>query len=1133
MKNNLLTFVLIFFLGCIANAQVNNVCATDSIKLNAGNHQLGIIQWEKSYDNEHWESIHNANDKTYSFNPTESAYYRAANKFPYCDPNYSLITLILKKPIAKIGEDRIANGDTTWLYGNTAVGATALWEIVEGEGGTIESPNQSITKFSGVPGSTYTLRYTLQNSCGTSSDLMELKFVENQYYDKLVIIDDTDNITSSETEISNGIYKVTFADPVPTIVNQTILVGITGDGFMRKVESVQQNGNYFEIATSQAKLDEILLDGGLELGELHYLNRNGSGRVSNYKKLNNKPTRADFLNNKLSKGNYYFVVDENLESQFNGVTMGGKNNRSDEEPFMDFNFDNTQIFNQDGLNVKLDGALNFYPNLVGDMEMKFFPLGLKRVHVGMKEAKLTFNAKLTIDAETAAETNPYHFNLLTIRKKMIVVIGGVPFLIQTKTQLEGTAKVSASGEASYVAEFENIYKVNAGIIYNQGNWSTYFDDENTTSFEEELIAKASVTGSLDFGPKTYFTINGLAGPYVDPKMTSDLTLCAASQNLDFNWGVNFDVGAKVTVGIHAYMFKEQLFDKSVTIENRKLYTEKTPYMLEYIAGNNQKYTAGQPLQQPLKVRIMSKNGFYSRNVFVTFEAIDNSGNVSEETVLTDNNGLAQTNFTPTANGSAKVRAYVKNCELSYINYAPFTFVFAENVQEGCEKSSLYAGYVINNNILKPTAHLGTPPYTYSSDLVNFSSSIPAISLTPNSNYAFAVKDTAGCVAYTHYSNNPNNNPTSCTNSNLSLNLEVYGKTIVAAANGGVLPYTYSINGGSFVSTNTFANVIVGRNTIIVKDANGCSRTAEIEITNGTSNVVAYFELPQNIIAGQPVVFNNLSNNATSYSWNFGNGNTSTLVNPSAIFSCNDTYLITLTASNGSNNHTFSREIIITDGQICTVTDIQNHVYNVVKIGEQLWMKENLKTSKLNNGISLMDASSMVNWETNANSKPLYSYLPTINSPTYGYLYNWATVNTGQICPSGWRVPNNNDWNNLVDYLNSKGYVNTDSANGIGNILKSCKQINAIDPACVSSSHPRWNSNSINFGIDLYGFSGLPAGRNNPMGQYGNYGIDGYWWSSDEINSTLASVRGLLYNNGSLLNQTAAKTNGMSIRCIKE
>ena len=902
MKNNLYTFIFLFFLSYSVNAQVN-VCATDSIKLNAENHQIGILQWEKSFDTEHWEVIHNANDKTYSFNPSESAYYRVANKFPYCDPNYSSVTLILKQPIAKLGEDRIANGDSTYLYGNTSAGAVSSWEIVEGEGGAINTPAQSITKFTGVPGNSYILRYTLTNSCGTSSDLLNLKFVENQYYDKLVIIDDTDNITSTEAEITAGIYKITFADPVPTIVNQTRLVGITGEGFMRKVESVQQNGNYFEMTTSQAKLDEILLNGGMELGEFQHLDKNGGGRISNYKILNNKPKRSDFLNNSFSKGNYYYVVDETVESQFNGVTASSVNNKN-EDALINFNFDNTQIFNQDGLNVKLDGGLAFYPNIIGDMEMNYFPVGLKRLHVGMKEAKLDFNAKLTIVAETAGETQPYHFNLFTIRKKFIVVIGTVPFLVQTKTELEGSTKFSAAGKMSYVAEFGNVYKVNAGIIYDQGNWSTYFDDENTTTFNDELIAKGSITGSLDFGPKTYITINGLAGPYIDPKMTSDLTLCASSQNLDFNWGVNFDVGGKVTVGVHAYMFKKELFDKNYTVEDRKLYTEKTPYMLEYIAGNNQKYIAGQALQQPLKVRILSKNGFYSRNVFVTFEAIDGSGNISEETVLTDNNGFAQTTFTPSANGTAKVRAFVKNCELSYINYAPFTFTFTENAQVGCENTSLYAGYSINNNILKPIGYLGVPPYTYSTDLLNFSSSLPLLTMQPNNDYNFAVKDTKGCIAYTSYSNNPNNDPTSCVNSNLSVNLSVFGKSIVATVKGGISPYTYSINGGGFFSTNVFANTIVGENTITVKDANGCIKLSKVLVTASKDDLIAYFETPEVLYAGEPVIFTNLSQNGLYYNWNFGDGTTSVLENPTKTYNTAGNYTVSLTTINGSSQNIF-------------------------------------------------------------------------------------------------------------------------------------------------------------------------------------------------------------------------------------
>ena len=90
-------------------------CVSDTIKLKAGNLQFGTLEWEKSFDNTNWTKIPNAQDSIYKFKPIESAYYRAVNKFPYCEPNYSTVTFVQKKPTAYAGTDKLVNDSYTTL----------------------------------------------------------------------------------------------------------------------------------------------------------------------------------------------------------------------------------------------------------------------------------------------------------------------------------------------------------------------------------------------------------------------------------------------------------------------------------------------------------------------------------------------------------------------------------------------------------------------------------------------------------------------------------------------------------------------------------------------------------------------------------------------------------------------------------------------------------------------------------------------------------------------------------------------------------------------------------------------------------------------------------------------------------
>lgn len=1069
-------FLLVAISFLTNNLMAQNIvssCATDTIKLKAGNHQFGTLEWEKSYDNANWEKIPNAQDSIYKFKPKESAYFRVANKFPYCDPNYSPVTLVQAKPKANAGSDRIVNDTYTYLSGNAVAGATATWSILDGTGGTIEQPANSYTKFSGFPDGTngsngsYKLLYKLQNDCGTSADTLTVKFVQNQYYNKIVVVDNTDVISSTPAQLDNGQYIITFNTPVPTIDNQTILIGIVGDGFMRKVDSFTQDGNTFTMTTSQARIEEVINKGGLEVGQLYNVDPiNENLRMSNYHKLLKMPTRADLLNNvELKKGNHYFVVDEQFESPLKGVTYSKGNSKSNKtsststgDEFINYNFDNTELYNNNGIVANLDGHVTFSPNLIGDIDIDWLNFQKTKAIIGVDNATLNFHSKLSITATASGATQPQNITLSTIHKTLLLVIGGVPTLIKIKTQLNATINASATGTVNYVNEYDKTYTVSAGIVYDNGTWSQYFNQNQTSSVTNNLTAQASVTGSLDIGPKIYFTINGIAGPYVDTQMTSDLTLCASTQNLqDFNWQANLDLGAKLTLGIQAYMFKKQLFDKSKTWENRKLFNEKTPYMMEYLSGNNQQYTLGHPLPNSLKVRVLSKNGFYSNHALVTFEALDNSGTVSQTNVWTDSQGVAQVNFTPTANNVSKVQAYVKDCDFNTIEYAPLIFTATQTaVNTDCTHTTLSASFYKNGNTLIPMAYLGIPPYTYSTDFVNFSSTKPAITIAAGQNYKVAVKDANGCVAYAHYYQTTN----ACADSDLQIAVNTFGANAVASAEGGITPYLFALDNGAYGTANTFASLTAGSHLFRVKDANGCIRQSIVTVTNSTNNLVAYFEVPQTINANQPVIFNNLSTNATSYTWDFGNGQTSTSDNPSMIYTINGTYNITLIAYNGTNSNTFSRSIYINNGTTigtypsnfihCNGTPTA--VVDVVNpLTGKTWMDRNLGASRA--ATSSTDAlafGDLYQWGRGVDghqcrNSTITTTLSSTDQPGHGSFIvtnslNWRTPENSNLwqgisginnpCPIGYRIPNNAE---LYEEKNS--WATPDAEGAYNSLLK--------------------------------------------------------------------------------------------------
>ncbi len=100
----------------------------------------------------------------------------------------------------------------------------------------------------------------------------------------------------------------------------------------------------------------------------------------------------------------------------------------------------------------------------------------------------------------------------------------------------------------------------------------------------------------------------------------------------------------------------------------------------------------------------------------------------------------------------------------------------------------------------------------------------------------------------------------------------------------------------------------------------------------------------------------------------------------------------------------------------TVTDIDGNVYNTVNIGTQLWLLENLKTTKLNDGTIIPNVTDTTSW-SNLTTPGRCAYNNTTNADTintYGLLYNWHTVNTGNLCPIGWHVPSDSEWISLTN-----------------------------------------------------------------------------------------------------------------------
>lgn len=195
----------------------------------------------------------------------------------------------------------------------------------------------------------------------------------------------------------------------------------------------------------------------------------------------------------------------------------------------------------------------------------------------------------------------------------------------------------------------------------------------------------------------------------------------------------------------------------------------------------------------------------------------------------------------------------------------------------------------------------------------------------------------------------------------------------------------------------------------------------------------------------------------------------------------------------------------------TATDIDGNVYRTVTIGTQEWMAENLKTSKYNDGSSVIYVSNSAEWTV----LPIpaycwYQHSSSMNT-TYGSLYNWYAVEAGNLCPSGWHVPSDEEWTVLTDFIGG--------ANVAGGKLKE-----------TGTYH--WNNPNTG-ATDEFGFTALPGGARYYSGSFADRGFKGWWWSSTGYDDLDAYRRGLDCYDTLVLNSHVKKSYGYSIRCVKD
>ena len=216
-----------------------------------------------------------------------------------------------------------------------------------------------------------------------------------------------------------------------------------------------------------------------------------------------------------------------------------------------------------------------------------------------------------------------------------------------------------------------------------------------------------------------------------------------------------------------------------------------------------------------------------------------------------------------------------------------------------------------------------------------------------------------------------------------------------------------------------------------------------------------------------------------------------------------------------NNNGTSSAIFNTDLSYGTMSDVEGNSYKTITVGDQVWMAENLRTTKYRNGEDIPSITTNSEWiALTSGAYSNYDNETDLDKiATHGSLYNWFAVSDSRnIAPEGWHVATFDEW---IQLANSLGGMNVS-----GGKVK-------------ETSNTHWNSPNTGAN-NTSGFTALPSGRREYTdGSFINTGFNGFWWSSSAYNPDYSWYFQLNYDTENIIEANFHKQYGFSVRCVQD
>lgn len=463
--------------------------------------------------------------------------------------------------------------------------------------------------------------------------------VEEVTSENSIIIEEyNQELLSDSAQLGLGEYEYQFTGDIPEFSEGDIIVGHTGDGYLRKVTSVAIDGNNVILQTEQATLEELFENSNLSIS----MPVEQSSRSSE---------TLGAVTEEIYRAKGVTVVDgEGINLSISDV---------------EFKFGN----DEESLSLKIvEAGINIVPNLEYDHDIEDWEV--KKIGLTSYGTEFNFENSISISGELKETLEIDPINIFTAKTSRIV--GYVYVSIIHKVYLKVEPSVNLGLDYNYNSNTNYTYDI--GAIYDNGAFEPFFEKtwDNHTVVNNSLSVQAGgqIKLSLVYEPTLY--IYGIKGPYLENSGYGEIKGAISTNG---GWDLNMGFGIDSKVGLKYTIFKKNVLDVSKTYNWVETTGYVAPYDIEIIDGNNQTGNLSEPLPENIKVRVRSSTGKGVKNVKVYFVPETGSGTTSSEYELSDSDGFAEIEWTlgDVEVGTHELNVFAKKADGSYIKDSPVKF----------------------------------------------------------------------------------------------------------------------------------------------------------------------------------------------------------------------------------------------------------------------------------------------------------------------------------------------------------------------------------------------------------------------------------------------------------------------------